>query len=93
MSAKTEQSAKITILQPINLKLMVGQAAAKRGMSVTSYINHVLAEASEQTLEKVRRREISERDQRILLKMLEQPKGATGSLTKAAKRYRERYGR
>ena len=92
MTAKTERSAKITILQPVDLKRKVGQAAAKRGMSVTSFINYVLAVASERTLEQVRRREISERDQRALLKMLEQPKGPTGALISAAKRYRERYG-
>lgn len=92
MGVKTECSAKITILQPVDLKRRVGQAAAKRGMSVTSYINDVLDVASERTLEQVRRREVSERDQRALLKMLEQPKGPTDTLVKAAKRFRERYG-
>jgi uncharacterized protein (DUF1778 family) len=92
MATKTERSAKITILQPVDLKRKVGQAAAKQGMSVTSFINHVLAVASERTLEQVRRREISERDQRALLEMLEQPKGPAGALIRAAKRYRERYG-
>ena len=92
MATKTERSAKITILQPVDLKRKVGQAAAKQGMSVTSFINHVLAVASERTLEQVRRREISERDQRALLKMLELPEGPTGALVKAAKRFRERYG-
>ena len=92
MATKTERSAKITILQPVDLKQKVGQAAAKRGMSVTSFINHVLAVASERTLEQVRRRGITERDQRALLKMLEQPKGPTGALVRAAKRFRERYG-
>ena len=92
MATVTESSAKITILQPVRLKQRVGQAAAKRGMSVTSFINSVLAEASEQTLDQVRRREISERDQRALLKMLENPKGPSAKLVKAAKRFRERYG-
>lgn len=92
MSATTERTTKITILQPVDLKRKVGQAAAKRGMSVTSFVNHVLAVASERTLERVRRREITERDQRALLKMLEQPKGSNAALSRAAKRFRERYG-
>jgi uncharacterized protein (DUF1778 family) len=92
MATKTNRSSKITILQPADLKRKVGQAAAKRGMSVTSFVNHVLAVASERTLEQIRRRQISERDQRALLKMLEQPKGPSAALVNAAKRYRERYG-
>lgn len=92
MAAKAQRSTKITILQPVDLKEKIGQAAAKRGMSVTSFINDVLAEASERALEQVRRREVSERDQRALLRLLEQPRGPSAALTRAAKRYRERYG-
>lgn len=92
MAAKSGLSTKITILQPVELKRKVGQAAAKRGMSVTSFINDALAAASERTLEQVRHREISERDQQALLLMLTRPKGPPGKLVKAAKRYRERYG-
>lgn len=91
MAAKNRRQSKITILQPVELKRKVGQAAAKRGVTVTSFINHVLAVASERTLERVRRREISERDQRALLALLKSPQGPSDALWRAAQRYRERY--
>jgi uncharacterized protein (DUF1778 family) len=92
MPTKPAQRSKITIRQPVSLKRKVEQAAAKRGMTVTSFINNVLARAAERTLERVRRRELSERDQRALLELLRNPKGANQALVRAARRYRERYG-
>lgn len=90
MSRATSHS-KITIRQPVALKRKVEQAAAKRGMTVTSFINNTLARAAERTLERVRRRELSERDQKALLELLTNPKGPNKALIRAAKRYRERY--
>jgi len=84
--------SKITIRQPIALKRRIEQAAAKRGMTVTSFINSTLARAAEHTLERVRRRELSERDQKALLALLTNPKGPSKILIRAAERYRERYG-
>ena len=90
MSTATSHS-KITIRQPVALKRKVAQAAAKRGMTVTSFINNTLARAAERTLEQVRRRELSERDQKALLELLANPKGPNKALIRAARRYRERY--
>ncbi len=84
--------SKITIRQPVALKRKVEQAATKRGMTVTSFINSTLERAAERTLERVRRRELSERDQKALLRMLATPKGPHKALIRAAIRYRERYG-
>ncbi len=92
MPTKQRRTSKITILQPLELKRTIEQAAAKRGMSVTSFVNGVLARAAERTLERVRRREISERDQQALMNFLAHPKGPNNNLLKAARRYRERYG-
>ena len=91
MSTKTARYSKVTIRQPVSLKRAVEQAAAKRGMTVTGFINSTLARAAERTLERVRRRELSERDQKALLEMLTNPKGPADALLKAARRYRERY--
>ncbi len=93
MVARSAQYSKITIRQPARLKRKVEQAAAKRGMTVTSFINSTLARAAERTLERVRRRELTERDQRKLLELLANPTGPAASLLRAARRYRERYGR
>lgn len=92
MRTKTRRYSKITIRQPIAIKQKVEQAAAKRGVTVTSFINNTLARAAERTLARVRRRELTERDQRALLALLMKPKGPNTALIRAAQRYRERYG-
>jgi uncharacterized protein (DUF1778 family) len=84
---------KVTIRQPSTLKRKVERAAALRGMTVTSFVNSILERAADRTLERVRRREVSERDQRILMQLLANPKGPNPALKKAAERYRSRYGR
>jgi uncharacterized protein (DUF1778 family) len=89
--SRAASTSKITIRQPVTLKRKVEQAAAKRGMTVTSFINSTLARAAERTLERVRRRELSEQDQKALLTMLANPKGPNKALIRAAERYRERY--
>ena len=83
---------KITIRQPVAIKRKIEQAAAKRGMTVTSFINTILEKAADRTLDRVRRRELSERDQQALLTLLVNPQGPNAALLKAATRYRERYG-
>ena len=90
--SRSASHSKITIRQPVALKRRIEQAAAKRGMTVTSFINSTLARAAERTLERVRRRELSERDQKALLRLLTNPKGPSKALVRAAERYRERYG-
>jgi len=92
MSAKVRSYRKITIRQPAALKRKIEQAAAKRGMTVTSFINSVLERVADRTLERVRRRQLTERDQRALLALLSNPKGPNAALLRAAQRYRERYG-
>lgn len=92
MPAKTARHHKITIRQPASLKRKVEQAAARRGMTVTSFINSTLEGAAERVLRRVRRRELSERDQGALLDLLAHPKGPNASLLRAALRYRDRYG-
>ncbi len=89
--SRAASTSKITIRQPVTLKRKVEQAAAKRGMTVTSFINSTLARAAERTLERVRRRELSEQDQKALLTLLAHPKGPNKALIRAAERYRERY--
>jgi len=92
MAAKTAKHHKITIRQPASLKRKVEQAAARRGMTVTSFINSTLEGAAEDVLKRVRRRELTERDQSTLLDMLANPKGPNSLLLRAARRYRDRYG-
>ncbi len=93
MATKTTTYSKITIRQPTSIKRKVEQAAAKRGMTVTSFINSTLSRAADRTLERVRRRELSERDQRALLELLRNPPPPSEALLRAGRRYRERYGR
>jgi len=83
---------KVTIRQPRALKAKVEKAAAMRGMTVTSFINGVLERVSDRTMERVRQRELSERDSRALIEMLSHPKGPNAALRRAAERYRERFG-
>ena len=83
---------KITIRQPIAIKRKIEQAAAQRGMTVTSFINAILERAADRTLARIRRRELSQRDQQTLLALLANPEGPNAALLKAATRYRERYG-
>ncbi len=93
MTSKRTSYSKITIRQPVSIKRKVEQAAAKRGMTVTSFINSTLSRAADRTLERVRRRELSERDQRALLELLRNPPAPSEALFRAGRRYQERYGR
>lgn len=92
MGSRVPSYSKITIRQPVALKRKIQQAAAKRGMTVTSFINSILERAADRTLQRVRRRELTERDQEALVQLLANPKGANTALIRAAERYRERYG-
>lgn len=92
MAPRTVSHSKITIRQPVSLKRKIERAAAKRGMTVTSFINSILERAADRTLERVRRRELTEQDQDALLRLLTNPKGPNKALIRAAERYQERYG-
>ncbi|HRX87012.1 MAG TPA: DUF1778 domain-containing protein [Phycisphaerae bacterium] len=85
------ETTKITIRQPVAIKRKVEQAAAKRGMTVTSFINAVLERAADRTLSRVRRRELTERDQHALLALLANPTGPNDALRDAAERYRKQF--
>lgn len=85
------ETTKITIRQPAAIKRKVEQAAARRGMTVTSFINAILERAADRTLARVHQRELTERDQLALLELLANPKGPNDALRKAAAEYRERY--
>ncbi|MBI4582034.1 MAG: DUF1778 domain-containing protein [Planctomycetes bacterium] len=61
-------------------------------MTVTSFINSMPERAADRTLERVRRRELSKRDQQTLLRILTHPKGPNAALLRAAERCRDRYG-
>lgn len=84
--------SKITIRQPSPLKRKIERAAALRGMTVTSFINGSLERIADRTLDRLRRRELTERDSRLLIRMLSDPKGPNETLRRAARRYRERFG-
>jgi uncharacterized protein (DUF1778 family) len=85
----TTRYTKITIRQPDPLKARIEQAAALRGMTVTSFINGVLELAASKTISRIRAREITERDSAALLAMLSKPARPNAALRKAARRYRE----
>ncbi|HYE61666.1 MAG TPA: DUF1778 domain-containing protein [Phycisphaerales bacterium] len=82
--------SKITIRQPEPLKSKIEQAAALRGMTVTSFINGMLELAADHTLRRIRARELTERDSAALLSMLSNPARPNAALRKAAARYRDR---
>jgi len=84
--------ANITIDLPAELKLKIEQAAAKRGVIVTRFVNAALERAADRTLSRVRRRELSECDQQALLDLLAEPSRPNAALKRAADRYRHRYG-
>lgn len=81
--------SKVTIRQPVPLKAKVEQAAALRGMTVTSFINGTLELAADRTIRRIRTRELTARDSAILLAMLSKPGRPNAALRKAARRYRE----
>lgn len=80
---------KITIRQPARLKAKVEQAAALRGMTVTSFINGMLELAADHTIRRIKARELSDRDSAALLAMLKTPGRPNAALRKAAKRHRD----
>ena len=84
--------SKITIRQPKPLKAKIARAAAMRGMTVTSFINGALEHIADRTLDRVRQRELSDRDSVALLKLLSHPPRPNKALKTAAARYQERFG-
>lgn len=84
----TTRFSKITIRQPEPLKKKIEQAAALRGMTVTSFINGILDLAADETLSRIESRELTERDSAALLAMLTKPAKANPALRKAAERHR-----
>jgi uncharacterized protein (DUF1778 family) len=88
----TSRFSKITIRQPKPLKAKIAKAAAMRGMTVTSFINGALEHVADRTLDRVRERELSDRDSAALLKMLAHPDRPNQALKLAAARYKERFG-
>lgn len=88
----TTRFSKITIRQPKPLKAKIEKAAAMRGMTVTSFINGELERIADETIERVRARELTERDSRVLLDLLSNPKRPNAALRKAAKRFRSGHG-
>lgn len=85
----TIRYSKITIRQPEPLKSKVEKAAALRGMTVTSFINGILELAADKTLNRIRARELTERDSAALLAMLGKPSRPNAALRKSAQRHRE----
>lgn len=84
--------SKITIRQPEPLKAKVEQAAALRGMTVTSFINGILELAADKTISRIQARELTERDSAALLAMLKEPPPPNAELREAARRYRNLTG-
>ncbi len=84
--------SKITIRQPASLKAKIEQAAAMRGMTVTSFVNDVLEFAADKTVSRVRARELTARDSEALMAMLSKLGRPNAALKKAAKKYREFMG-
>ncbi len=88
----TTRFSKITIRQPKPLKAKIEKAAAIRGMTVTSFINGELSRVADETIERVRERELTERDSRMLLELLSNPAKPNAALRRAAKRFRGERG-
>ncbi|USN98540.1 MAG: DUF1778 domain-containing protein [Phycisphaeraceae bacterium] len=81
-----DATTKITIQQPTHLKAKIKQAAALRGMTVTSFINSTLELVADRTIKRVRERELTERDSRALMEMLQSPGEPSKALRRAAAR-------
>lgn len=81
------QMTKITIQQPEDLKRKIKQAASMSGMSVTSFINSSLSRIADKTIQQIEERELSQRDSRALLAMLESPGEPNEALRRAAARH------
>jgi len=81
------QMTKITIQQPEDLKRKIKQAASMSGMSVTSFINRSLSRIADKTIQQIEQRELSQRDSRALLAMLESQDEPNEALRRAAARH------
>jgi uncharacterized protein (DUF1778 family) len=86
----TTKYSKVTIRQPRPLKAKIEKAAAMRGMTVTSFINGELERVADKTIDRVRQRELSDRDSKALLAMLMNPAKPNAALRRAAAQHRAR---
>lgn len=85
-----KQSKKLTLVQPLSVHERIRKAAALRGMSLTSYVNSVMERDATETIEHVRRRELSQADQKALAELLLTDAEPNEALKRAAARHRRK---
>lgn len=83
-------SSRLNFRLPSEIKERVENAALVSGVTVTDFAITVLAERSEEILEKHQTRIISNRDRKIFLEMLENPPEPNNALKNAVKNYKKR---
>jgi len=93
MARALTESGRIELRIKPREKALLSRAAALQHEDLTGFILKTVLPAAERIIERTERLELSERDSLRVLELLEDPPKPSAKLRRAAKRYREIFGR
>ena len=93
MARALTESGRIELRIKPREKALLSRAAALQHEDLTGFILKTVLPAAERIIERTERLELSERDSLRVLELLENPPKPSAKLRRAAKRYREIFGR
>lgn len=88
MRTDSKASARLDFRLTAEVKLLIEQAAAAKGQTVSDFAVSTLVRSAEEVLERIERRKLSDRDRDRFLELLEQDDEPTPTLKKAARAYK-----
>ena len=86
------ERAQLTIRTPARLRSRLAEAAARRGLSLNSFILHAAMREADAVLEQERLLRLTEDDAKILLDLLDHPPAPNAALSRAFARREELLG-
>lgn len=88
-----KDSARLDFRLNVDAKLLIEQAAAATGQTVSEFAVSTLVRGAEEVLERIGRRELPDRDRDRFLELLERNDEPTPALKKAARAYKRSVAR
>lgn len=86
-SAPSKTSARLDFRLNVDAKLLIEQAAAAKGQTVSDFAVSTLVRSAEEVLERLERRKLSNRDRDRFLELLDRSDEPNAALKKAARAY------
>lgn len=86
------ERAQLTIRTPFPLRTRLAEAAARRGLSLNSFVLHAATREADAVLEQDRLLRLTEQDAKCILDLLDHPPAPNAALTRAFARREELLG-